>query len=331
MSEWNIQGETATRQAGGGGNTALPHQAVGMTRPERRPIGPVLRQRDPASLPVGERLNCGTTPGASPSKHGDYRRRTTPTLLCVTAAVAALAVLACAVVAQPTPEPTTPAPTEAPPKTLAPATDVGEKPSTQSSTHPTPATSTEIAPFLQTDDRTAEPEPFRSGLSNRERDCLPDKAHTPASTLRMLETGEAHLSGIMGCLTDENQFALFLALNHADLAGLSRESQHCMWRGHRPLVFMTQQAPARDEDAFAGRMTAALIAPGAITAHCLTDAEFEALDDPAKPNPRQRDINACLVQQAGGIEEFVQWLLEEQNSTAAPPGYEQCAQQAPTP
>ena len=266
-----------------------------------------------------------------------------PTIVRTVPAVAALILAACAVVPQPTTAPTTalptartantPAPTEAPSPTVAPATVRGETQSPQSSPHPTPTTSTEIAPFVQSDPSTEqpEPEPFSSRLTDRERHCLPGEARTYASTLRLLETGEAHLSGIMSCLTDDNQFALFLALNHPDLASLSPESQQCMWRGHRPLVFMTRQAPARDEDAFAGRMTAALMAPGAITAHCLTDAEFVALEDPTKPNPQQRDLNACLVRQAGGIEEFVQWLLEEQNSTAAPPGYEQCAQDAVTP
>ena len=266
-----------------------------------------------------------------------------PTIVWTIPAVAALILAACAVAPQPTPAPTTalptartantPALTEAPSPTVAPATVRGEAPSPQSSPHPTPPTSTEIAPFVQTDPSTAqpEPEPFRNGLTDGERHCLPGEARTYASTLRLLESGEAHLSSIMSCMTNDNQFALFLALNHATLADLGPESQQCMWRGHRPLVFMTQRAPAQDEDAFARRLTAALMAPGAITAHCLTDAEFEALEDPTKTNPQQRDLNACLVRQAGGIAEFVNWLLEEQNSTATPPGYEQCAQQAATP
>ena len=177
-----------------------------------------------------------------------------------------------------------------------------------------------------------EPEPFHSGLSGAERECLPPGSTSCAGTIRVLESGEARLSQVMGCLTEENQFALFLALNHATPAELIPEGQECMWRGHRPLVFMTQEEPGRDEYAFGRLMAAALMAPGAITAHCLSDEEFEALDGPLKQEPEQRELTRCLVGRAGGIGEFVRWLIEDEAPPGATrPGYEECTQRTAGP
>ena len=150
----------------------------------------------------------------------------------------------------------------------------------------------------------------------------------------MLDSGEAHISRIMGCLTERQPVRPLFghARRHPGPPERRKPTVHVAGPQASHLRSDTGRNRSGTEDAFGRLMTATLMGPGAIISHCLTDEEFEELDHPLKPGLKERNLNACLVEQAGGIEPFIRWLTENDPAAATEPaGYDQCAGQDTTP
>ena len=211
---------------------------------------------------------------------------------------------------QPTETPAPPTPTATPRQTPTPrSTPVQAEEHTATALPPAthrPATKTTTGP--------TELAPFLGNLSDEERACLPDGADSYAAVLEMLEREEAKLSEIMGCLTDDNQYRLFLAMDEKPLKPLSEETRRCVWRGHKPLVFIVNPEPEPTDEAFSRVLVAMFIGPPAILAYCLKDDEFANHEARHKPNEEERRLFNCLVDHAGGIEPFINWLIREDDA-----------------
>ena len=254
--------------------------------------------------------------------------------LAVTAAIASAALLtACSSTPQPTaitaptlahtptasPAAVNP-PTQQPLVVLVPTAETSTLP--PSPTPPVIAATNPPAPTTTPDSTTPAPPPnaFLSTLSTQEMKCFPTTVETDLQFLLLMKAASSPFANqYVNCLSADNQFNLYLETvktNESDPEYLSVDTHRCIWDGLAPIFKLKPEDNVAEDGAnLDAYMAAAFLAPIAVMAYCLSDADLDRLSyaEPAVETAYMR----CVVNHQGGAREFVQLLLGNPNTFQA--------------
>ena len=234
-------------------------------------------------------------------------------LKLLTAALLAVTLLTTACAAPPdTPEPAPVTATAAPPPTTAPTAP------------PTPEPTPTGRPKAGTATLAPEPRQLMASLSDDERACLGNPA-TLQEVKQAVAPGSATRDQVIRCLTDENEFELYVITGAAERlakdlakAPLSRDTKHCMWNAVRsledPRPFTSQSGPVLKHRVQEHLMRANFIML-AIPTYCVDVHQPEILEaNVASGRLEGADLDEirimiCAIEHAGGITKWANLFL----------------------
>ena len=167
---------------------------------------------------------------------------------------------------------------------------------------------------------TPPPDAFVSTLSVTETECFPTAVESDQQLTRFMDAAtNSFVNPYFDCLTDANRFHLYLQnvkTDPSDHEFLSTDTHRCIWDGLQPVFKLKPETDAElDEHTASTLMAATFLAPIAVMAYCVSDADLERLGDAAPTI--ETTYMRCVVDQQGGPRQFIQMLVDNPNTFEA--------------
>ena len=164
------------------------------------------------------------------------------------------------------------------------------------------------------------PDAFLSTLSTQETECFPTAVETDLQFVLIMKAASSPFSNqYVDCLSADNQFNLYLETvktDESDPEYLSVDTHRCIWDGLEPIFKLKPEDNETEEGVdLNAYMAAAFMAPIAVMAYCLSDADLDRLSY-AEPTVETAYMR-CVVDHHGGAREFVQLLLDNPDTFQA--------------
>ena len=177
------------------------------------------------------------------------------------------------------------------------------------------------APTIETDATDITPEHpvmpenrnFINKLSAEELECIPNNPESDREVIESInEQGPLNTRDLMECLSEENQFQLYMLAGGPEATGLSEETHRCIWEGIQPLHKINpEEVDPQEAYKIVSTMMMGTIV---LTSFCLSEAEAILFSQTSTQQADEIQFMICMVDHLGGPQEFISAMLQADES-----------------
>ena len=191
-----------------------------------------------------------------------------------------------------------------PTETPDPETEFPNNPTPTSATNPPSITAPSTTPKVT---ETTSQGDFFSRLSSQERECLGPEIRSGRDFLAMLPTSPTTGTEVIRCLSEENQFQLYMS-NDPGPEDLKEATHRCIWNSMAQLLELDD--PNTDPPTESNLMEQMMTMMIAMPLYCAATHQPDLESDQLGFDEEEANYIVCAIEAAGGRSAWIRMLRE---------------------